>query len=66
MTTSMTIGIPIVVAIFRLLQPVGGRTIGRLRERVRVLVPFVLALAFVVLATIGYLEVVASLLEFVG
>lgn len=63
MTTSMMIAIPVVVMTLRLLRPIWRRTSARFRERIQILGPFVLALAFVVLATLGYLELVAVLLD---
>ncbi|THE66294.1 hypothetical protein D8Y22_03205 [Salinadaptatus halalkaliphilus] len=60
---SIRIAIPILVTMLRLVRPVGGRTCVQLRERMQILVPFVLVLAVVALATLGYLELVAILQE---
>lgn len=63
MTTSILIAASTVVTMFQLFQPIWSRTDVRLRERLRILVSLVLALAVVALATLGYLELVATLLE---
>lgn len=60
--TTITIAIPMALTMVRVLRLTQGRTCGRVRERIRTVGPFVLALAVVVLATFGYLELVSTLL----
>ncbi|MDJ1433540.1 hypothetical protein [Halostagnicola sp. A-GB9-2] len=61
--TTVTMAIPMVVTAIRLVWATRDRRRVTLRERVRTIVPFVLVLFVISVATLGYLELVAALLE---
>ncbi len=61
--TTVTMAIPMVVTVLQLVWETREQKRVTLRERVRTIVPFVLVLIVVTIATLGYLELVATLLE---
>lgn len=61
--TAVTMAIPMVVTVLQLAWESREQKRVTLRERVRTIVPFVLVLIVVTIATLGYLELVATLLE---
>lgn len=66
MTTTLTIAVTVALALLDLFRTVPVRTRVRSCQRLRLVAPFALALAVVVLGTLLYLELVGLILEISG